>query len=101
MSDEQKVDLTFREAITELGQIVEALESNKLELEESLVKYERGIVLIRFLRGRLENAQQRVDVLKGELGSRKRKPDMSIACARAHAPMKGTNHGRLPVLQYR
>ncbi len=51
MSEEQSVDLTFREAITELGQIVEALESNKLELEESLVKY-----------------QQRVDVLKGELG---------------------------------
>ena len=48
MSEEQNVDLTFREAITELGQIVEALESNKLELEESLVKYERGIVLIRF-----------------------------------------------------
>lgn len=68
MSEEQNVDLTFREAITELGQIVEALESNKLELEESLVKYERGIVLIRFSRGRLENAQQRVDVLKGELG---------------------------------
>ena len=62
MSEEQNVDLTFREAITELVQIVE------LELEESLVKYERGIVLIRFLRGRLENAQQRVDVLKGELG---------------------------------
>ena len=54
MSEEQSVDLTFREAIT--------------ELEESLIKYERGIVLIRFLRGRLENAQQRVDVLKGELG---------------------------------
>ena len=68
MSDEQKVDLTFREAITELGQIVEALESNKLELEESLVKYERGIVLIRLPRGRLENAQQRVDAPKGELG---------------------------------
>ena len=68
MSEEQNVDLTFREAITELGQIVEALESNQLELEESLVQYARGIVLIRFLRGRLENAQQRVDVLKGELG---------------------------------
>ena len=59
MSEEQNVDLTFREAITELGQIVEALESNKLELEESLVKYERGIVLIRFLRGRLEDVYKR------------------------------------------
>ena len=68
MSEEQNVDLTFREAITELGQIVEALESNKLELEESLVKYERGIDAYPLLRGRLENAQQRVDVLKGELG---------------------------------
>ena len=61
------VGLTFREAMTELNGIVEALESNTLELEDSLVKYERGIALLRFLKDRLTSAQQKVDVLMGEL----------------------------------
>ena len=56
-------DMTFREAMAELNGIVEALESNTLELEESLVKYERGIALLRFL----NTAQQKVEVLMGEL----------------------------------
>ena len=63
--------LSFREAMTELNGIVEALESNTLELEESLVKYERGIDLLRFLKESLTSAQQKVDVLMGEL-------DMSV-----------------------
>ena len=68
----QKVEgLTFREAMAELNEIVAALESNTLELEESLLKYERGIALLRFLKESLSNAQQKVDVLMGEL-------DMSV-----------------------
>ncbi len=59
--------LTFRQGMTELNEIVKALESNTLELEESLVKYERGIALLRFLKGSLDNAQQKIDVLMGEL----------------------------------
>lgn len=64
-------ETTFREAMAELNSIVTALESNTLELEESLVKYERGIALLCFLKDRLNNAQQKVDVLMGEL-------DMSV-----------------------
>ena len=60
-------DMTFREAMSELNGIVEALESNTLELEESLVKYERGIALLRFLKEGLNTAQQKVVVLMGEL----------------------------------
>lgn len=60
-------DMTFREAMSELNGIVEALESNTLELEESLVKYERGIALLRFLKESLNTAQQKIEVLMGEL----------------------------------
>ncbi len=71
MSEEPKIaeveGLTFRQAMTELSQIVQALESNTLELEESLVKYERGIALLRYLKASLNNAQQKIDVLMGEL----------------------------------
>ena len=63
----EEITLTFREAMNELSAIVEALESNTLELEESLVKYERGVALLRYLNSSLADAQQKVEVLMGEL----------------------------------
>lgn len=60
-------ELTFREAMAELDNIVSVLESNTLELEESLKSYERGVALLAALQGRLADAQQKVDVLMGEL----------------------------------
>ncbi|MEG0026715.1 MAG: exodeoxyribonuclease VII small subunit [Raoultibacter sp.] len=59
--------LSFREAMVELDGIVGLLESNTLELEESLRHYERGVALLGALRTRLNDAQQKVDVLMGEL----------------------------------
>lgn len=59
--------LTFREAMAELDGIVGVLESNTLELEDSLKSYERGVALLGMLQGRLSDAQQKVDVLMGEL----------------------------------
>lgn len=60
-------ELTFREAMAELDGIVGVLESNTLELEDSLKSYERGVALLAALQGRLSEAQQKVDVLMGEL----------------------------------
>lgn len=69
MADEVKplAELSFRESMEELDSLVAKLESNELELEESLVSYERGVVLLRSLKTRLAAAQQKVDVLMGEL----------------------------------
>ena len=63
----EQIDLSFREAMNELAAIVEALESNTLELEESLTKYERGVALLRYLKTSLSDAQQKVEVVMGEL----------------------------------
>ena len=60
-------ELTFREAMAELDGIVGVLESNSLELEDSLRSYERGVALLAALQGRLAEAQQKVDVHMGEL----------------------------------
>lgn len=60
-------EMSFREAMQELDSTVARLEGNTLELEESLAEYERGVALIRSLRQRLDSAQQRVEVLMGEL----------------------------------
>lgn len=69
MNDDKKPieNLSFREAMAELDSIVALLESNTLELEESLESYERGVALLTSLRLRLDGAQQKVEVLMGEL----------------------------------
>lgn len=69
MADEVKplAELSFRESMEELDSLVAKLESDELELEESLVSYERGVALLRSLKTRLAAAQQKVDVLMGEL----------------------------------
>ncbi len=60
-------ELSFREAMNELDSTVALLESNSLELEESLKAYERGVALLGDLQARLASAQQKVDVLMGQL----------------------------------
>ncbi|MDD5893512.1 MAG: exodeoxyribonuclease VII small subunit [Coriobacteriaceae bacterium] len=73
MADEPKVDasqldsMSFKEGLVELDEIVRALEGNQLELEQSIQKYERGVALLGALQKRLDDAQQKVTVLMGEL----------------------------------
>lgn len=56
-------ELTYKEASTELELIIRNLESGDMELEESLESYTRGVDLLRSLRARLEDAEQKVSVL--------------------------------------
>jgi len=62
-------DMTFGAALGELEQIVRALESGQLELEESIARYERGVALLAACQGKLTEAKQRVTMLIGELES--------------------------------
>lgn len=64
-------ELTFREAMAELDTIVGQLEGNTLELEQSLRCYERGVALLAALQHRLDDAEQKVTVLMGELSGEK------------------------------
>jgi len=59
--------MRFSDALSELESVVAALESGKLDLEESLEKYEYGVSLMRTLQSKLADAQQRVTMLVGEL----------------------------------
>ena len=56
-------EMTFKEASIELEQIVRSLESGNLELEDSLERYGRGVELLKSLRARLADAEQKVRVL--------------------------------------
>lgn len=56
-------ELSFKEASIELEQVVRSLESGDLELEDALARYARGVELLKSLRERLANAEQKVKVL--------------------------------------
>ncbi|WP_343005057.1 MULTISPECIES: exodeoxyribonuclease VII small subunit [unclassified Collinsella] len=56
-------ELSFKEASIELEQVVRSLESGDLELEDALARYARGVELLKSLRERLTNAEQKVKVL--------------------------------------
>lgn len=64
MADRKNVDeMTYKEATTELELIIRALESGDMELEASLESYARGVELLKSLRARLADAEQKVSVL--------------------------------------
>ena len=81
--EEKPIEIsTFREAMAELDRIVGVLESNSLELEQSVTAYERGVKLIASLKKRTDGAQQRIDVLMGELRSRRTTRSATRRCPR-------------------
>lgn len=69
MADSHKKveELTYKEASTELELIIRNLESGDMELEDSLASYTRGVELLRSLRARLADAEQKVSVLLADV----------------------------------
>ena len=57
----------FESAMAELETIVAKMERGDMSLEDSLAAYQRGVALTRLCQERLANAEQRVQVLSGEL----------------------------------
>ena len=55
----------FEEAVAELEKILRALEDGTTTLEESLAKYERGVLLIKACYGQLATAEGRITQLMG------------------------------------
>ena len=68
-------DLTFEACLARLEQIVAALESGNLPLEESLKVFEEGVALARHCGRYLEEAERRIEVLaKDESGAATTRP---------------------------
>lgn len=65
MTEENQI--TFKEGMAQLERIVSSLESGDMELEQSLEQYAKGVKLLGVLQGRLDAAEQQVQVLMGEL----------------------------------
>ncbi|MEA2006039.1 MAG: exodeoxyribonuclease VII small subunit [Acidobacteriota bacterium] len=68
-------ELSFEKALAELEKIVEKLEGGELSLDKSLALFEEGVKLARFLRGELEKAEKKIEILlKDEKGQVKAEP---------------------------
>jgi exodeoxyribonuclease VII small subunit len=65
----------FEVALNRLEGLVRELEDGELPLEASLGRFEEGIALVRSLRGRLDAARLRVEVLQDD-GSLREAPDL-------------------------
>ena len=59
--------LSFEQALGELEKIVSRMESGELSLEQALASHKRGLELARLCQQRIENAQQQVKILEGEV----------------------------------
>jgi len=53
----------FEEALSELEEILAAVEAGQISLEESLLKYERGNFLIAYCRTILSSAEKQIEQL--------------------------------------
>lgn len=65
-ADKGTVD--FETALGELNQIVEQMEHGDLSLEDSLQKFERGVLLTRTCQALLKAAEQKVQILVEQNG---------------------------------
>jgi exodeoxyribonuclease VII small subunit len=61
-------NISFEVAIQELETIVQQLESGDLDLDKSLKLFERGIELTRLSQNRLQEAEQKVQILMEKQG---------------------------------
>lgn len=67
-------NISFEESVAQLEQIVQAIESGEVGLEESLAKYEQGMDLVKRCRAILDRAEKRMEVLNQTAGGLQAEP---------------------------
>jgi exodeoxyribonuclease VII small subunit len=63
MAKKDSQELKFEEAIADLEQVVEQLESGDLSLEDSLTAFEKGVGLVRYCNQKLSEVEKIVELL--------------------------------------
>ncbi len=58
---------SFESALVELEATVARMEGGQLSLQESLAAYKRGAELLRYCQAALQDAEQQVKILEGEV----------------------------------
>ncbi len=57
-------NIKFETALSELAKIIVKLENSETPLDEALKLYEKGISLVRVCSDRLDNAEQKIKLIK-------------------------------------
>lgn len=70
--DPAKAEPTFESAIERLEAIVDQMESDKMPLEELLVRYEEGVKLVKLCSEKLESAEKRIEIIARTAGGKPR-----------------------------
>ncbi len=65
-NDKNSGTLTFEEALTELDEIVDALETDTIPLEDLVNHYDKGMNLLGQCQTQLQHAKQRVETINRE-----------------------------------
>lgn len=60
---EAETEISFEKALHELEELVREMEEGNLDLDGSLAKFERGIVLSRICTQKLDQAEKKIDML--------------------------------------
>lgn len=58
-----KEEKSFEELIEDLENIAELLESDKLNLDESMAKFEEGMKISKLCTEKIENAEKKINIL--------------------------------------
>ncbi len=64
MEAKSTAKLSFEDALTQLEQIVESMESGEVPLAELLAKFEDGNKLLKLCETRLKDAEMKIELLK-------------------------------------
>lgn len=67
ISQSQLQPQDFEHAVAELERIVAAMESEQMNLQESLSNYKRGMELLQYCQKTLENSQQQIKIFEAEM----------------------------------
>ena len=66
----KKEEPSFETAIGRLEAIVEQMESDKLSLEDLLLRYEEGVKLVKLCAEKLQAAEKRIEIITRDAGGK-------------------------------
>ena|SRR5579862_8117777 len=81
--DQKKEEQSFETAIGRLEAIVEQMESDKLPLEDLLLRYEEGVKLVKFCADKLQAAEKRIEIITRDAGGKPKTVPFDVSAGQA------------------
>jgi exodeoxyribonuclease VII small subunit len=63
MAKKESTEQNFEQALAELEEVVEQLESGALPLDDSLAAFEKGVGLVKFCNQKLNEVEKKIELL--------------------------------------